>query len=73
MCLAKVVEISSTGLFYGSDKQTNTKQETNILHEVWKERNLLREIKVPTYRISLSKRLRFNKHPPMNNRSPARP
>ena len=73
MFLAKVVEISSTSLFYGSDKQTNTKQETNILHEVWKERNLPREIKVPTYRISLSKRPRFNKRPPMNNRSPARP
>ena len=59
MFVAKVVEISSTVLFYGSDKQTNTKQETNILHEVWKERNLPREIKVPTYRISLSKRLRL--------------
>ena len=41
-------------------RQTNEYQaRTNILHEVWKERNLPREIKVPTYRISLSKRLRL--------------
>ena len=49
-------------------RQTNEYQaRTNILHEVWKERNLSREIKVPTYRISLSKRL------PRINRLFARP
>ena len=55
-------------------RQTNEYQaRTNILHEVWKERNLPREIKVPTYRISLSKRLRFNKRLPRINRLSARP